>query len=388
MLSGADNEHELFVPWPHQCSGIKLDDICAEETQGSIHIHRVGFDLSCGLIRRIPFIGHRLQASEFVKRSESKSVDIIHGHNPLACAMACIDYKRLHGIPLVYEAHGIMRDFSNVPQFFGPVGPLNAASLWLLRRGLSYYERQVLSVADHLITQTESSKRRLMELYELDDKPITVIENGVDSSKFDPAFWWEQREIIRSKYGWQDRIVCLYAGFLDKVNGIEFLLQGLSRLTGARQRRLKIVLLGRGPLQGEVERAAEEYGDLLDFLGLVDYSEMPGYYAACDVFMIPRLPLGPGEMFLPMKLLEAMAMGKIVLVSDVLAMAEVVCDGENGLVFEKGSIDDFLRKLEAIVVQDGRLSELGQRARQDVLDRYTWEASRKKLQLVYEALLE
>jgi len=67
--------------------------------------------------------------------------------------------------------------------------------------------------------------------------------------------------------------------------------------------------------------------------------------------------------------------------------AEVVCDGENGLVFEKGSIDDFLRKLEAIVVQDGRLSELGQRARQDVLDRYTWEASRKKLQSVYEALV-
>jgi hypothetical protein len=94
------------------------------------------------------------------------------------------------------------------------------------------------------------------------------------------------------------------------------------------------------------------------------------------------------ETLLPLKLLEAMAMGKTVLVSDVAAMAEVVTDERNGLVFEKGNHDDFLRKLEAMAASGGGLENLGRRARQDVLDKYSWETSRRQLQSVYDALMK
>jgi glycosyltransferase involved in cell wall biosynthesis len=147
-------------------------------------------------------------------------------------------------------------------------------------------------------------------------------------------------------------------------------------------------MLGRGPLQSRVEQAARANRDLIEYAGLVDHDQMPAYYAACDVFVIPRPPLAPGEAFVPMKLLEAMAMEKLLLVSDVAAMAEIVTDGQNGLVFRKGSTADFTHKLEAIAAPDARCPELGRRARQDVLDQYTWQASRQQLQSIYRRLLQ
>ncbi|MHC4755848.1 MAG: glycosyltransferase family 4 protein [Planctomycetota bacterium] len=387
MLLSGENEHELFVRWPRRASGIESEDIAKDESAGNIQIHRVDYRGSEGVIGKLPFFGHRLYAREFLRRAACVSVDIIHGHNPLACAIASLDYKLGHDIRMVYEAHGIMGAFSNIPNFFGPIKPLNQLVLGMVQRRLSGYERKVIEASDHVIAQTEKSKEKLIELYGIDDKPITVIENGVDASKFEFSGWVSEREKIRAERGWGDKIVFLYAGHLDKVNGIEFLLESLAFLPGQVKERVKIALLGRGPLAKAVEDAAEKYRDLVDFVGLVDYSRIPGYYAACDVFMIPRPPCGPAEAFLPMKLLEAMSMGRIVLVSDVTAMAEVVRDGENGLLFEKGSRDDFVRKLSEIIDKQADLAKLGVRARADVLAGYTWEVSRRKLQGVYESLV-
>jgi len=389
MLASPANEHLLVVPWPNasQCPD-GLSGVRAEETRGHIHVRRVALPQVEGWTGYIPFWRTYLKAREFLKHVRGETVDIIHGHNPRPCAMASLHFKRLYNTPMVYEAHGIMRDDPVCPRIFGPVGPLNRISWMLLRQPTAYFERKVLDAADRVIVQTQNARRRMIELYGLAEKPIDVIRNGVDAERFDPKRWENQRQPLRHRHGWENRIVCLYAGYLNEVNGIDFLLEALPRLTGAARRQLKIVLLGRGPLQEQVKQAAKEHSDLLDYPGVVRHEEMPGYYAACDVFMIPRPPFLTAEMLLPMKLLEAMAMEKVVLVSNVAAMAEVVADGENGLVFEKGNTDDFLRKLEIIVQQGDRLGKLGKQARQDVLGQYTWEASRKKLQSIYEELVQ
>jgi len=389
MLAAPENEHLLVVPKPKesQCPG-STPPIHAEETQGHIHIRRVAFGRASGWAGRLPFWGNCLRSREFMRSVSGETFDIIHGHNPRACAMASLEFKRRTGLPMVYEAHGIMWDDPNSPQPFGCASSLNWAVRWSIRLALGYYERKVVHAADCVIVQTESARRRLTELYDLKDKPITVIRNGVDVEKFDPNRWEEQRNSLRQRLGWEGRIVCLYAGYLNKVNGIEFLLGALPRLTGDLRRRLKIAFVGRGPLQDEVKQAAKEHGDLIDYPGVARHEEMPGYYVACDVFMIPRLSFLTAEMLLPMKLLEAMAMEKIVLVSNVEAMGEVVTDGENGLVFEKGSTEDFLCKLEMIVQHEGGLGKLGQRARQNVVGEYTWEASRQKLRSIYESLAQ
>jgi glycogen(starch) synthase len=388
MLASPENDHVLVVPWPvvsDQSEG--PDGVPPEESRGHIYVHRVNLPPAIRWARRIPFWRDRLQAREFVRRVQGETVDVLHAHNPVACALASLSIKRRLGLPMVYEAHGIMRDTAFYQRVFGPLTPLNRMSWGLARRITASVERQVLQAADRLIVQTDSTGRRLVALYGLGDKPITVIRNGVDAEKLDPAKWAAQRSALRRRHGWDDHIVCLYAGYLDVVNGVEFLLQTLPELTGQTRRRLKIVLLGRGPHQRQVEQAAREHRDLLEYPGVIPHEQVPGYYAACDVFMIPRPPLLLAEKLLPLKLLEGMAMGKTILVSDVEGMAEVITDGQNGLLFEKGNRDDFLRKLETIVAGGSGLENLGHRAREDVLHEYSWETSRRQLQSVYDALV-
>jgi glycosyltransferase involved in cell wall biosynthesis len=301
--------------------------------------------------------------------------------------MAALELKQRIGLPMVYEAHGIMWDNPNFPRPFGPIKPLNWALRWSIRLVQGYYERKVVRTSDHLIVQTESARKRLKKLYNLKDKPITVIHNGVDADKFDPQRWQDRRNPLRQEHGWEDRVVCLYAGYLNNINGIEFLLDSLSSLGDNARSRLKIVLMGRGPLRQAVEKAAEQFSNLIDFPGLVKSEDMPAYYAASDVFMIPRPSYLPAETLVPMKLLEAMAMEKVILVSDVAAMAEIIADGQNGLLFTKGNPDSFVHKLEDIAVNHDKLTHLGRRARQDVLERYTWEKSRSQLQAIYGQLV-
>jgi glycosyltransferase involved in cell wall biosynthesis len=170
------------------------------------------------------------------------------------------------------------------------------------------------------------------------------------------------------------------------LHGLDFLLESLSALSGAARRHLRFAIMGRGPLEPMVANAASAAPELLDYVGVVPPDEMPGYYAACDVFVIPRPSTLPAETVLPMKLLEALAMEKPALVSDVAAMTEVVRDGQNGLTFRKGDRGAFVRQLEGLRERAAALMQLGAQAREDMARQYTWATSRDKLQAIYAAL--
>lgn len=386
MLADPQNRHLLVVPYPRR-SQYSTDLPLTDQQHGHIRIRRVRLPALARCAESVPFFGNCIRARQFVRCVGAETFDILHGHNPRACAMAALRFKLKTGLPMVYEAHGIMQDQCNLPKALKVFESLNRAATWLARRAGARLERSVIEAADHIIVQTQNARDRLTRLYPIESKPVDIIPNGVDVHRFDSSAWQEQRHSLRHQFGWDDRIVCLYAGYLDEVNGISFLLKAVDKLNVELKQRLKFVLVGRGPLRDKVQKAAQQHPGLIDFKGVVEYDLMPAYYAASDVFIIPRLPTPQAETLLPMKLLEAMAMEKILLVSNVSAMADVVTDGVNGFVFEKADFEDFLNKLKVIATGQEHFSRIGRQARQDVRQKYSWEQSRKKLRLIYEKLL-
>ncbi len=384
MLASPDNEHILVVPAPHPSQVPSDSPILEVEQCGHISVRRVGLNFG----KNIPILRDYLSSSRFVRAVRDEKVDILHGHNPLMCAIASLKVKRMTELPMVYEAHGVMRDCSYQPKIFGGLMPLNRLAWKVPGRVAWLTEREIVRAAQHVIAQTPHAARRLRELYGLEGKPVEVIYNGVDAERFDPAKWSERRAEIRERHGWGDKIVCLYAGYLDVVNGIEFLTQALPEVCAKTRSRLKIVLLGRGPSQDAVRRLADSQSDLVEYPGTIEHDLMPAYYSACDVFMIPRPSLPPGETLLPMKLFEAMAMKKLLLVSNVKAMADVISSGYNGLIFEKGDHGSFLNSLDTVAEKYDELEKLGEQARADILEKFTWDISRKQLQAIYESLVK
>src|SRR5699024_9078488 len=72
------------------------------------------------------------------------------------------------------------------------------------------------------------------------------------------------------------------------------------------------------------------------FVGRVPHNQVEKYYSIVDIMPFPRLSVPVCEMVSPLKPFEAMAMGKVVVASDVAAMAEIVSDGTTGLLHQIG----------------------------------------------------
>ena len=116
---------------------------------------------------------------------------------------------------------------------------------------------------------------------------------------------------------------------------------------------------------------------------MLEYDRMPALMGAADLFMIPRPSCLPAETLMPIKLLEAMAMGRDVLVSSVGAMREVVRDGENGYVFGSDDPAGFIQTLERVMANQSTGCLLGENARRWVAARFSWDAARQALREAY-----
>jgi glycosyltransferase involved in cell wall biosynthesis len=386
LLADPEHEHLLVVHAPSR--HVLPDDVgevAAQQRYGHIEVRRVDLR-KLGPRGRVPLLNVHRQAAALRDAVRNAPVDLVHGHNPTSSALAACGSARRRGVPLVYEVHGIMRNYSNLPRPFGPVTPLNRVVHGIMRGTIGRYERHVLHRADRIIVQTAASQRHLQALYGLADKPFDVIPNGVDVERFDPRRWHAEGQAWRAARGWQDVTVCLYAGYLDHVNGVDQTLAVIPTLPADVRRRLRFVFAGRGPQTDAVRAAAQAHGEI-EFLGAVDYEQMPVLMAACDVFMIPRPPVIPAETFRPVKLLEAMAMEKVLLVSDVAAMAELIRHEENGLLFRKGDADSLRTVLGGLADDAAARAPLGVQARQDVRAGHTWDAARRRLDACYAAAL-
>jgi glycosyltransferase involved in cell wall biosynthesis len=142
--------------------------------------------------------------------------------------------------------------------------------------------------------------------------------------------------------------------------GIEHLVEAAKHVPGAM-----FVVVGDGPFLPDVRRLAAEFGveDRVHFVGNVPHRDLPAYYAACDLFVLPSV--SRLEAF-GIVALEAMATGKPVVVSDIPGVREVVTDGVEGLLAEPLHAEDLAAKIRSLLDDPERREQMGVRGRQKV----------------------
>ena len=386
LLSDEINEHYLYIP--QAPSGYIPDNIGIlkeEEDFRNIKVRRCklveDFKVKIPVINTLRYV--KINPDRLVNFVKEEEFEIVHGHNPLEFATAAMKYAKKKRIPFVYEAHGLVADAPMLKK--KPYIPKLAYSS--MRELFKLKEKKIFQSADAIITQTNAMKQRIMNVFGVDADKINIVPNGIDESKFDPIKWHQKGKELRKEKNWSDKTIFMYSGFLDDINGIDFFLNTIKELPEDIKREIKVVVLGRGPLQKYVVVMSKKESDLIEYLGLVNYNDMPIYYSACDVFVIPRSSTLPAENLIPMKLLEAMAMENIVLGSDVGGITEVVTNNKNGIVFKKGNKEDLILKISHIVENIENMDGIRKQARRSVINKYSWEKSRERLQNVYEAVI-
>ena len=122
--------------------------------------------------------------------------------------------------------------------------------------------------------------------------------------------------------------------------------------------------------------------------GRVPHRDVMRYYSVMDVLVYPRLKSRITDLTPPLKPLEAMAMGKAVVGSDVGALRELLGDGRVGLLFRAGDSDELAQRLVSLLTDSSAREQLATAGREYVLREHAWDRLVLHYQTLYSRLVE
>ena len=215
---------------------------------------------------------------------------------------------------------------------------------------------------------------------------VTVIPNAVDIDSF--TFGAEPDVALRSSLHLNGKTVLGFIGSFYAYEGLLLLLDSLPEIL-RRHPDVVLLLVGGGPDNDKIQaRIAElNLAGAVICTGRVPHNEVQSYYSLVDIFAYPRLPMRLTDLVTPLKPLEAMAQGKLVLASDVGGHKELIRNGENGFLFEAGSAVALADTVSRLLESRDRWPDILTAGRAYVENERNWATSVARYQSLYEALV-
>ncbi len=152
------------------------------------------------------------------------------------------------------------------------------------------------------------------------------------------------------------------------------LFKSVEHLTKTEKIDLKLTIVGKGELKSELEQQIEamKLADVIELIDHVDFETLKDHYNENDIFVLSSIREAMGAV-----VLEAMACGLPVIVSDAGGAPDFVSDGKNGFVFEKGNYLDLADKIYQL--NDNNLrKEFAQESTRMIEDTFDWDIVIKK----------
>ncbi len=275
-------------------------------------------------------------------------------------------------LPPVWRARTVLTvhdlSFLRVPECFTDA----------LRRYLERVVPRSVSRADHVIADSQSTKRDLVELLGTPADRVTVIYSGVEP-RFRPITDRAALEVVRRRYDLPPRFI-LSVGTLQPRKNFGTLIEAFARLRNLipEARNLKLLIVGgKGWLYDDIFARVENLGlqGQVLFPGFVADEDLPVLYNLADIFVLPSLYEGFG---LPP--LEAMACGTPVITSNASSLPEVV--GEAGVTVEPTDVEGLSEAVRRLLEDAELRRELAQRGLARARE-FTWERAARQLLEVY-----
>jgi len=303
--------------------------------------------------------------------------DLLHAHSPALNGLAALRVSRRFGIPFVYEVRAFWEDAA------ADHGTSREGGLrYQLTRAL---ETHVLKRAAAVTTICEGLRGDIVARG-IPGQRVTVIPNAVDIERF--SIGGQPDPVRQRQLGIEGRTVLGFIGSFYAYEGLAFLLRAMPGILAVAPGTC-LLLVGGGPEEQRLKAITVASGlqDRVIFTGRVPHDEVQDYYNLVDILVYPRLSIRLTDLVTPLKPLEAMAQGRLVLASDVGGHRELIRDGETGQLFRAGSMDDLQRAVLSML--DKRASWQSQRdaGRRFVERERTWAASVARYRNVYAAAL-
>lgn len=231
-----------------------------------------------------------------------------------------------------------------------------------------YLTRIMISHSDHVIAVGHASLRHMSFYRNLPIDNVSVIPNGINFDKIESIL--AKSTLERTRAGMKAKPTIFFCGRLYWRKGIIHLVKAMSLLKDLNNIQLKI--FGRGPLESKLKELVVKLGvkDIVKFEGHVPYPTLILALEKADVAVFPSLyEVGPF-----ISALEAMACKKSPILFDFPFSREFVKNMVNGVLVEPGNVEDLADKMRLLLLDKGLREKLGERAYNQVKEKYNWDS--------------
>lgn len=302
--------------------------------------------------------------------------DVLHAHSPVLNAIPALRVGRKLGIPVVYEVRAFWEDAA-VDHGTTTEGSLR----YRLTRALETY---ALKRVDHVFTICEGLRADIVARG-IPQNKVTVIPNAVDIETFDLG--GAPDAALQARLGLQGATVLGFIGSFYAYEGLDLLLDALPQIL-ARLPQVRVLLVGGGPQDAALKAQAQRLGlaDKVIFTGRVPHQEVQKYYDLVDVLAYPRHSMRLTELVTPLKPLEAMAQGRLLVASDVGGHRELIRHGETGKLFKAGDAASLCAAVVELLAQRESWPALRAAGRRFVEEERNWRNSVLNYRVPYASL--
>jgi PEP-CTERM/exosortase A-associated glycosyltransferase len=298
-------------------------------------------------------------AARIAEVARAEEVRLLHAHSPVLNGLPALWVGRRLGLPVVYEARAFWEDAAV------DHGTTREGSLrYRLTRALETY---LFKHADRVVVIAEAMRREIIRRG-VEPGRIAVVGNGVDIGRFQPV---ARNERLAGRLGINGDLVFGFIGSFYHYEGLRFLVETLPRLR-ERVPGARLLLVGGGEETAALREATARSGDAILLPGQVPYEEVADYYSLIDVFVCPRKRMRLTELVTPLKPLEAMAMAKPVLASDVGGLSELIEHGSTGMLFRADDPSSLVEQAARLAASPDLRVALGRAARAHVERERSW----------------
>ena len=325
-----------------------------EASVGALYAHLPGF----------------LDELQAFRQREGRHYDVVHSHYWLSAWIG----QRLSesmDIPHVVTFHTLA--LIKMQSRAGEVEPEERAQV----------ERDAMLTADRIIAFSGHERDAMARLYGADPARVMLVPCGVDLSKFRPL---DQKE-VRKRLGLNGEKILLYVGRVEPLKGLDLLVETAAQMEAGEHNVRMMVVGGGGPGEPEtdrVRRLAEQrqVDGLIDFVGRVNHDELPLYYNAADVCVVPSYYESFG-----LVALESMACGTPVVASRVGGLPTIVHHGHTGYLKSWRCPEAFANSVEMIISSSGLQESMGAAARRRA-ELMGWSNVASMISQEYRALID
>jgi len=285
------------------------------------------------------------------------SADLVHSHST---SMPPLNIN----CPVVVTGHWCMKE--GVPVFYRPIKDLDALYRNLF---LPFYVRTTKKVIKSCNKLTVVSNSLRLEFEKHYNTKADVIFNGVDTDLFKSTHTEKENAI-------------LFVGAFRMGKGVLDLLN-IAGLLKKSHPGTKIYMIGGGPLKRYVQKKLRKRGLFnVQLVDSVTHDRLVYYYNISRIFVLPTYYEG-----LPNTILEAMACKLPVVATNVSGIPDQISEGVTGYMLSPGDVKGFYHRIVELLEDPEKQRIFGEKAREKILEKFTWPHIAKGIIGHYEELL-